>query len=132
MALNLKSLAPVFNLLYSDRMDITSTMETEDEDGATVNSYPTTPQQKDIPCRISFGNKDTPKKLGETHNKVEITPTIFCKLDAIVKAGDKVIVRRCYNDGTVYETYSGTLSISGKPNKYETHQVFELLIEDDA
>ena len=62
MALNLKSLAPIFNLLYSDRMDITSTTETEDEDGATVNGYATTPQQKDIPCRISFGNKDTPKK----------------------------------------------------------------------
>ena len=132
MALNLRRLAKVYQLLYTDRMDIYSTEETTDVDGATINDYPETPQQKDVPCRISFSSKDTPIQRGELYNNVKINPIIFCEPTIPVKAGDKIVVRRIDSDGKVFETYDGMISIGGRANKYETHQEFELSIEGDA
>ena len=132
MALSLKKLAKLYELLYSDRMDITSAQEDIDEDGATVNGYPGTPQQKDIPCRISLSSKDAPKGKEELYNKVETYPIIFCSPAVTVKAGDKIVVRRLDNEGNVYETYEGMLAISGKSNKYETHQEFILSMKGEA
>ena len=132
MALPFKKLAKVYELLYTDRMDITSVRQGEDEDGATVNSYPTQPQQVDIPCRISLSSKDAPKEKEELYNKVETYPIIFCSPSVDVNAGDKITVRRLDSEGKVYETYEGMLSISGKPNKYETHQEFVLSMKGEA
>lgn len=132
MALPFKKVAKLYELLYQDRMDITSVEETTDEDGATVNDYSTTPQQTDIHCRISFPDKDAPKEPGELYNKVEIYPVIFCSPTVNVKAGDKIVVRRLDDDGNVYETYEGMLAISGRANKYETHQEFILSMKGKA
>lgn len=132
MALSFKALAKIYELLYRDRMDITSVQEGTDEDGATVNDYPGTPQQKDIPCRISLSSKDAPKENGELYNKVETYPIIFCAPSVAVKAGDKIVVRRLDEEGNVYETYEGMLAISGKSNRYETHQEFTLSMKGEA
>lgn len=132
MALSFKNLGKLYELLYRDRMDITSVQETTDEDGATVNGYPNVPQQVDVPCRISFSSKDTPKETGELYNKVETYPIIFCSPSVNVKAGDKIVVRRLDDEGNVYETYEGMLAISGRSNKYETHQEFALSMKGDA
>jgi hypothetical protein len=132
MSLSFKKIKNLYSALYRDRMDITSVQETEDEDGATVNGYPNEPQQKNIPCRISFPNKDTPKEKDELYNKVKINPIIFCDPEVDVKAGDKIVVRRLDELGNVYATYEGMLAISGKSNKYETHQEFQLNMDGDA
>lgn len=132
MALSFKKLTKLYDLLYRDRMDITSVEEATDEDGATVNGYPSTPQQVDVPCRISFSGKDAPKEPDQLYNKVEIQPVIFCNPMVNVKAGDKIVVRRLDDEGNVYETYEGMLAISGKSNKYETHQEFALSMKGEA
>lgn len=132
MKLPLKKLAKVYEMLYHDRMDITSVEESADEDGATINAYPDIPQQKDVPCRISLSSKDAPIGPEELYNKVEIHPIIFCGPTVDVKAGDKIVVRRLDSDGNVYETYEGMLSISGRANKYETHQEFMLSMRGEA
>ena len=132
MSISLSGLASLYELLYTDRMDITPVVEDMDDDGATVNGYPQTPQQKDVHCRISFSSQDTPKGKEELYNKVKMNPVIFCSVDVNVKPGDKIVVRRLRSDGLVYESYSGMLAISGRPNKYETHQQFELSMEGEA
>lgn len=132
MALSFKKLAKVYELLYRDRMDITSVQEDTDEDGATVNGYPSTPQQTDIPCRISLPSKDAPMELAELYNKVQTYPIIFCAPTVDVKPGDKIVVRRLDDGGNVYETFEGMLAISGRSNKYETHQEFELSMKGEA
>lgn len=132
MALPFKKIAKLYELLYQDRMDITSIEETTDEDGATVSAYASTPQQVDVPCRISLSSKDAPRQPTELYNKVEIYPIVFCSPSVSVKPGDNVVVRRLDSDGNVYETYEGMLSISGKSNKYETHQEFILSMKGDA
>lgn len=132
MTLPFSKLSKVYELLYQDRMDITSVTEDTDEDGATVNDYPSTPQQQNIPCRISLSSKDAPKEPGELYSKVETYPIIFCNPSVTVKAGDKIVVRRLDDKGNVYETYEGMLSISGRANRYETHQEFILSLKDEA
>lgn len=132
MALSFRRIARLYETLYTDRMDITSVEETSDEDGATVNAYPNTPQQVDVHCRISLSSKDAPKEKEELYNKVEMHPIIFCSPSVFVRPGDKIVVRRLDSEGTVYETYEGMLAISGKPNKYETHQEFALSMRGDA
>lgn len=132
MALSFKKLAVIYELLYKDRMDVYSVQESTDEDGATVTGYPTTPQQQDVPCRISLSSKDAPKEKEDLYNKVELYPVVFCGLSVSVKAGDKLVIRRLDDDGNVYETYEGMLSISAKPNKYETHQEFMIGLKTEA
>lgn len=132
MALSFKKLSKLYGLLYKDRMDITSVVEGTDDDGATVNNYPSTPQQTDVPCRISLSSKDAPKETEDLYNKVSNNPIVFCEPTVDVKAGDKVIVRRLDDEGNVYETYEGMLTISGRANKYETHQEFILSMKGDA
>lgn len=131
MGIDLRRFSPYLDLLHNDRMDIYSTVESEDEDGAFSNVHPAQPQQKDVPCRISFSSKDT-ADMESPYEKVKLNPTIFCGRDVNVSAGDKVVVRRCHSDGTVYATYEGVLALTGKPNTWETHKEFELTMEGDA
>ena len=131
MGIDLRAFSPYLEMLYTDRMDIYSTVEGEDSDGATVNEYPEIPQQKDVPCRISFSSKDTSDGTGP-NEMVKLDPTIFCGNGVGVSAGDKVVVRRNHSDGTTYATFEGTLSLAGEPNKWATHQEFKLTMEGDA
>lgn len=128
--MNFSKIGKLYEALYTDRMDITSTEETTDEDGATVNGYPSKPQQVDVPCRISLSGKDTPLEPGEMINKVETNPLVFCSTNVQIKTGDKIVVRRLTTDGVVYDTYRG--AISAKPAKFETHQQVEIRLEVEA
>jgi hypothetical protein len=131
MGLDLTGYTGVLALLWNDRMDITTTEE--DASGIGDNAvYPEVPQQTDVPCRISFSSKDTAKSNNELREPISLNPTIFCAPDVNIIAGDKITVRRCHADGTVYETFKGCAVISGKPNKWDNHQEVELDISGDA
>jgi len=112
-------------------MDITSVEETVASDSSTLNTYPKEPQQKDIPCKVSQTSKDTVEDEA-LHEPIKSNPVIFCSPDIQVKAGDRVAVRKCYSDGTVYETFTGFLAETGRPNRFVTHQEFELKMDGDA
>ena len=131
MSIDLRKYSRYLELLYNDRMDITSAEEAEDADGATTNEYPAVPQQVDVPCRISLSSKDQPSQASPAE-RVSMKPVIFCTTAVKVKAGDRVTVRRCHADGTVYETYEGLLAETGWPNKWETHQEFVLDMAGDV
>ena len=131
MAIDLRAYSGYLELLYSDRMDITSVVETEAADSSTLNEYPDEPQQKDIPCKISLQGKDGVEE-DSLHESVKTNPVIFCSTDIQVKAGDRITVRKCHADGTLYETFQGLLAETGKPNKFATHQEFELQMVGDA
>lgn len=131
MGIDLRGYEEYVELLYNDRMDITSTVESVDEDGATVNGYPQEPQQKDVPCKVSLPSKDKVSD-SETFEAVSLNPIIFCSPRIKVRAGDRIAVRKCHPDGTVYESFRGLLAETGKPNVFVTHQEFELKLEGDA
>lgn len=131
MGIDLRRFSPYLTLLYHDRMDIYPTVESEDEDGAFQNKHSEVPQETNVPCRISLSNKDTSDN-SSPYEKIQFNPIIFCGIDVNVSAGDKVVVRRCHSDGTVYATYEGLLALTGQPNTWETHKEFELTMEGDA
>lgn len=131
MAIDLREYSGYLQILHTDQMDITSKVTAEDEDGAEYSFYPESPQQVDVPCRISLTAKDTPA-TSQPFEKVELRPIVFCALDVQVRAGDRITVRRIHADGSVYETYKGLASTAGNPNKWSTHQEFELAMEGDA
>jgi len=119
-------------MLYSDRMDITSVVEDTDEDGAAVTTYPTVPQQTDVPCRISFSQKDGVEKANDTNEVVSLKATLHCGVDVNIRAGDKIVVRRYHADGTSFDTFEGLIPLAGRPNKWRSHQEVELTLEGDA
>jgi len=127
----IEGLEKYFQLMYTDRMDITTTQEVTQGD-ATNNVYPATPQQVDVHCRISFPNKDQRNMQDKEREKVELKPVIFCDTSIAVSPGDKIAVRRCKKDGTVYATLAGLAVKSAKPNKWVNHQEFELDVSGDA
>jgi len=131
MSIDLREYSGYLELLYNDRMDIASGVETVASDGSTLNKYPDVPQQRDIPCKVSQSAKDVVE--GDVvHEPVKLNPTIFCSTDIQVKAGDRITIRKCHPDGTVYDTFEGLLAETGRPNKFATHQEFELKMDGDA
>lgn len=131
MPIDLRPYASFAALLYTDRMDVTSAEEEEADDSSTLNVYPKEPQQKDIPCKVALPQKDKvdPDSL---HEAIELNPVIFCDPAVQIKAGDRITIRKCFADGTVYETFEGLLAETGKPNVFTTHQEFELQVKGDA
>ena len=153
MPFNFKQYQKVMESMYSDRMDVYVVKPVESETGETNNVY--TPRTdhyildgswnldpglvftevfglQDVPCRLSLtSSRDNPKTGTEEQKIVDYTPRIFCDPGLDVPAGSKVVVRRCYSDGTVYETYEGLIPLSGRANKYETHQEFEVNLAGD-
>lgn len=132
MGLDLSGFTDVLALLWNDRMDITTTETEVGPSGDDVQVYPPEPQQVDIACRISLSSKDKAKSDNESFEPISLNPIIFCAPDVPIVAGDRITVRRCRSDGTVYETFKGLAVISGRPNTWDNHQEVELDISGDA
>jgi hypothetical protein len=106
-------------------MDITSAVS-GDGGGPQNAVYPKQPQQTDIPCRVSFGNRDAPRDANTRYETQEQTATVFCDPDVPVIAGDRIALRRRFADGQVYDSFEGLVPTAGRANRYETHQEFDL------
>ena len=138
MGLDLRGVSSMLAWLWNDRMDIThSEAVNADTEGDTQEGdgifYPETPQLSDVPCRISFGSQVDSARTSDPHYEpVEERPKVFCAVDVAVVAGDLITLRRCHADGTVYATFTGTVVMSGRPNRWDNHQEFEVDVSGDA
>ena len=99
----------VLAALYTDRMTVCRYTNTADGDGALVSALDPAPVLEDVPCRVSFNNKDSPVISGDG-NSTDIQPVLFCRPDVPLKSGDFVTVTRLGS-----EIYSGHI---GRPNPY--------------
>jgi hypothetical protein len=127
--LDIRGYGKSIELLYTDRFDIYRSVEVSQGD-AVSNIYPEMPHLEDIPCRLSYSSSDMVSG-DETRNDVEFTPKLFCNVAVDVIAGDKITIRRCYADGTVYATYTN-VTLTAKPDIHEDHLEIMLKIEDDV
>lgn len=80
------------------------------------------PALKNIPCRLSFKNRDDPQPL-EDANPIKIRPLLFCGPDIEIKSGDYVEVVR---HGKIYR---GRL---GDPVQYKNSLQVEVVLEGDS
>ena len=129
--IDLRGITPILMKLFTDKMDITTAVESSFGD-ATVNTYPSEPQQIDVPCRISFSGGDRARDNNSEREGINLTPKIFCAPNVQVLAGDRLIVHRCYSNGVVYETFQGIAVLTGRPNQWESHQEIALDMSGDA
>lgn len=106
------------SVLYTDKMTIYRTIETKDIDGST-RQIPSQIIADNVPCRLSFKNKDSALAKDQYANDIELSINVFCNSEIDIKKGDFVKV---YRTETII--YQGR---AGLPNIFPGHHTeFEL------
>lgn len=112
-------------LTFNDKCTITRLQTVKNQYGATdpnsrVEIY------KDINCKFSFKNIDTPNDSNGVFMPVVKEVTVFVLLDYDIKAGDIITGFRKDTTSGIKQPISGKC---GEPNRFDTHQ--EIPIEID-
>lgn len=129
MAINLRGTGKLLEqLLYGDSMSVYRYKKAEKEDGSTYTKLAEEAEIKEVPCKISFSQKDN-SEITSIENNITIVITIFTSLDHDIKAGDFIEVKRV---DPVTKTITKVKGNAGEPNRLENHQVFELLKKEIA
>ena len=117
--MKLSGFAAIITTMFSDKMDITRYIDTENGDGTTETKLSDTPIHTDVPCKISFSSDENPADTDIDNTPVKLSPKIFCKVDADLQTGDYITVRRFNDNNEVIATYSGKV---GMPAVFITHK----------
>jgi hypothetical protein len=128
----LPNITPFLKLIWNDEMDVYGTHD-EIHRGQAISVYDETPKFSGIQCQISFGtsNLDKPDDGDDFREPILNTATIFCDKDWDVKPDDKLKIRR-FDNGEIYEEYSGIVLKIGLPNKRFSHQEIQVQLGGDA
>jgi hypothetical protein len=127
--MKLSSFASLINLMMKDKMDLYRQTERVNADLTTTMVFSANPLYSNVMCHLSFGGLDNPGDSEVDNNPIKMTPKLFCPAGADIKAGDKVVVRRYKDDGSVMATYQGLL---GLPLGYPTHMEVLFSIKGSA
>lgn len=127
--MKLGGFAPIIASMFTDKMDISRYVDSENTDGTTDTKLSETPVYINIPCRISFATDENPRDKEVDDVPLKNVPKIFCKLDTDIKAGDFITVRRYNDNGEVIATYAGKV---GLPSVFITHKEALFSIERSA
>lgn len=114
-------------LMYHDKCDIYSYVDSTDEDGATFTTLPKTATWSDVPCKVSFSLRSWGNFINRREDVIPYNkqPKIFLSTDYLIKPGDYFIVTRYnQNTGQIIATYEGA---AGVPQVSLTHQ--EVLLD---
>lgn len=117
--MKLGAFAGIITTMFSDKMDITRYIDKENEDGSTETALSDAPIYTDVPCRISFSSDENPGDTDIDNTPVKLSPKIFCKVDADLRTGDHITVRRLNDNNEVIATYSGKV---GMPAVFVSHK----------
>lgn len=127
--MKLGSFASLITSMFTDSMSINRYEDKANADGTTETILSDTPIYTNVECRISFLYEEKPKDITVDDNPVITSPSIFCKVETDIRAGDFITVTR-YNDyGDVIATYSGQV---GMPSVYPTHKQALFIIMESA
>lgn len=117
------NVSTVLALLYTDRMTVYHYHGTTDADGALCTTLDTVPILKDIPCRVSFSQKDSPA-TSDDRNPTKQRPLLICDIEVPLRRGDFIMATRREK-----EICSGRI---GRPNPYGSSQQALFDFEEDA
>lgn len=124
----LQSVRPFVKMMLTDRMDIFRHVSEENEYGAEVTTFPFEPLYRDVPCRCSWSELESPRNTNEDYTPVELPIKIFCAYDTDIKAGDYIFVTR-YSGGEVIRTYKG---ICADVDAHESHRELYFRVQEPA
>lgn len=128
MAFNLRPFGKIINvLMYNDICTIYREKQTTDQYGA---SKPNSKEEvyKDIKCKFSFLEKDSPSDSNGAFMPVLKQVVIFLDLDYEILPGDFITGYRIDNTTGIKQLVQGKC---GKPNRYETHQEISIQFEGE-
>ena len=128
MAFNLRNYGKLLNkFMYGDTCTISRLKQGTDEYGA---SKPAGREEvhKDIKCKFSFSDKDSPSDSNGSYMPVLKQIVVFTDLDYDIIAGDYISGYRVDNETGIKQLVRG---ICGKPNRYDTHQEIPIQIEEE-
>lgn len=127
--MKLSGFSPIITTMLTDKMDIRRYVDKNNDDGTTDTVMSDSPIHTNVPCRVSFSSEDNPRDNDVDDVPVKNIPKIFCKVDADIKAGDLITVKRFDDDSNVIATYTGKLGLS---STYITHKEALFSIEESA
>ena len=106
---NFEPIGKAMKAFDTDKMDIGRATEVENPDGTTGETMPNQPMYSNVPCHISFSNVDNPDPNTAETKPIIKNLTINCSVDVDLQNGDLVTVYKLANDGSVIESYTGTI-----------------------
>lgn len=127
--MKLSGLGKLFAMLYTDKMDIYRTKETDNDDGTVDVSYGSRPLYTNVKCRLSFSSDDIGTDSEVDQTPVRFGPKLFFDIGVDLRAGDYVVVRRYTDTGAVAVTYKG---VASQPSWYSTHQEAFMRVDEGA
>lgn len=107
--INFEPIGEAMKAFDTDKMDIGRRIEIENPDGTTGETTPEQPIYTNVPCHISFSNVDNPDPNTAETRPIIKSLTINCSVDIDLQNGDLVTAYKLANDGTVIESYTGTI-----------------------
>ena len=128
MAFNLRPFGKIINtLMYNDTCTISRLKQIIDQYGA---EGPNGREEvyKDIKCKFSFAEKDSPTDSNGSYLPILKQVTVFTDLDHDIHAGDYISGYRIDLVSGIKQLIEG---ICGEPNRFETHQVIPIQIEEE-
>lgn len=122
--MKLASFGSLLALTYTDKMNIYRHTSQLNSDGTKSTKLIQTALSTDLACRISFTAKDPSESSAEDINPIYLEVKVFCGPKVDVKKGDKLVVHRLDDDGTVLATYTGIVNM---PLSFVTHKELHLV-----
>ena len=129
--IDISALRAAIELLYTDRMDITS-VQTVVVNGITKTKLPTTPQITDVPCHIGWptGTQDA---TNGTHTLEQNQIVVSCAPEVVVPTGSRIDIRRYDSAGRLYAELHGTTAkasiTTGAASVGANHQELPVTLE---
>ena len=125
MSIKLHGFGPLFNLLYTDKLEVKRYTVQSNADGTSQLSNAPTSIYSNIPCRASYGgSEDSLVGTLDDKNPIFKPVTVFCPSSYEISKGDLIAVSRTFENGTTMVIHQG---YTNKPSKFETHQEFTLV-----
>lgn len=123
--INFEPIGEAMKLFDTDKIDIARKSEILNPDGTTTETGIDTPMYTDVYCHISFQSIDNPNPNTAETKPIIQALTINCPLDVDLQNGDYITAYKLANNGTVIETYSGTIGepVSSMSRKTANMQV---------
>ena len=107
--INFEPIGEKMKAFDTDKIDIGRRIEIVNPDGTTGETMPDVPIYKGIACHISFSNVDNPDPNTAETRPIIKALTINCPVDVDLQNGDLVTAYKLAADGSVIESYTGTI-----------------------
>lgn len=128
MAFNLRPFGKILSMfMYEDTCTISRLEQTTDQYGASIPNK-RVEVYKDIECKFSFAEKDSPADGNEAYMPVLKQITAFTSLDYNILPGDFISGYRIDKVSGIKKLVQG---ICGEPNRFDTHQEIPIQIEEE-